>query len=118
MSEFLFVGERRSQQAIERGYRWEQGVSTAKVLFDSLRDIGIDPEEQEFMNLWNDNNELQEIPEGKNVVGMGQVVQKKLEELGVEYTPIVHPAARGEWRRRPKYVNHLRSRLKDGENND
>lgn len=42
--QMLFIGEKRSQQAIDNGWYWHMGVSTARVLFDSLRQIGINPE--------------------------------------------------------------------------
>ena len=103
----IFIGERRSQQAIDNNWCWQMGVSTAKVLFDALRQIGIEPTEHEFMNLWSDDGELQSVPEGE-LVAMGQVVQKQLDGMGIEYTGIVHPAARGAYRKREVYVSHLR----------
>ncbi len=64
------------------------------------------------MNLWSDDGELQPAPiRGVPVIAMGQKVQKKLDELGVEYIGIVHPAARGKWRKREVYVEHLREQL-------
>lgn len=113
MKEYLFVGETRSEQAKKNGWSWEQGVSTAKYLFDALRDVGITPEEQEYTNLWNDEGELQEIQTNKKVVGMGKVVQTKLKELGVEHIGIVHPAARGKWKKRDVYRSHLKEELND-----
>lgn len=114
MKERLFIGERRSQQAINNGWRWEQGVSTARVLFDSLREIGIDPESQEFMNLWDDEGNLQEVPEGKEIVAMGKRVEKKLDEMGIDHIAITHPAARGKIRKREIYIAHLREKLNEG----
>ena len=111
----LFMGEKRSQQAIDNGWHWYMGVSTAKVLFDSLRQIGIDPEKQDYMNLWSDSGVLQKIPKysGK-IVAMGQKVQAQLDKMGIKYIGIVHPAARGKWRKREVYVEHLEEQLLRG----
>ena len=111
MKEYLFIGEKRSQQAIDNDWEWKQGVSTAKVLFRALREAEIEPTEQDFANLWNDEGELQ-IPETElKIIGMGKVVQQKLNELGIEHTGIIHPAARGSIR--GKYIEHVRETLKN-----
>lgn len=107
----LFLGEKRSQQAIDNGWCWQMGVSTAKVLFNSLRAIGITPEEHVFANLWTDDGELQQIPAERPIIAMGNTVQSKLDELGIKYIGIVHPAARGKWRNRNAYVKHLKEKL-------
>ena len=114
----LFIGEKRSQQAIDNDWYWYMGVSTAKVLFDSLMAIGINPEQQDYMNLWSDKGMLKHFPDvllrvyGGRIVAMGQKVQKQLDEYGVKYIGIVHPAARGRWRKREVYIEHLREQLK------
>jgi hypothetical protein len=111
MKEYLFIGEKRSEQAIRNDWTWQKGISTAKFLFDALREIGITPEEQEFQNLWSDEGKLQEVVTEKCVVGMGQKVHKKLKEMGIEHIDIVHPAARGIYKRKEVYREHLRGRL-------
>jgi len=112
----LFIGEKRSQQAIDNNWHWYMGVSTAKVLFDSLRQIGIDPEKQDYMNLWSDEGVLQRLPYKYNefygnIVAMGQKVQKQLDKQGIKYIGIIHPAVRGKYRKRELYVEHLKERL-------
>jgi hypothetical protein len=110
---YLFVGVRRSQRAIDLGLRWEDGGLAAAVLFDALRASIFDPEEQEFINLWEDEGTLlissirrirrSSLP----VVGMGRRVQRKLTELGVFHKQMVHPAARGAIRKRSNYRIHV-----------
>jgi hypothetical protein len=107
----LFLGETRSEQAKRNGWHWHMGVSTAKVLFDSLREVGITPENQQYANLWSDNGVLQLPQTDQQIIAMGQKVQHKLDELGIEYIGIVHPAARGKWRNRKRYIEQLREKL-------
>lgn len=111
MKEYLFVGETRSEQAKKNGWCWQMGVSTAKVLFNALREVNIIPEDQEYTNLWDDNGNLV-IPETDlKIVGMGQKVHKKLEELGIEHIDIIHPAARGKIRKTELYNSHIKENL-------
>ena len=111
MREFLFVGETRSQQAKDHNWTWQSGRSTAKYLWDALKAVGIEPTEQEFTNLWSDDGELQPIQSELKVVAMGRTVQNKLNELGVKHIDIVHPAARGIYKRKEVYSSHLREKL-------
>lgn len=105
---FLFVGESRSATAIAKGYTWEnapyEGVNSAKKLFTALRNAGIEPREHSFANMFDDNGNAQEIiTDGKIVVAMGEKVQKELRQRGIDFIPIVHPAARGIWCKQEKY---------------
>lgn len=112
MKEFLFIGQTRSKQAKDRGYHWEDGVSTAKFLFEALKKIGIDPKEQEFQNLWDDDGKLQGIVmTDLIIVAMGKTVQNKLTKLGIEHVDVVHPAARGKYKNREVYSSHLKKQL-------
>jgi len=45
MKEFLFIGQTRSKQAKDRGYHWEDDVSSATFIFEALKKIGIVPKE-------------------------------------------------------------------------
>jgi hypothetical protein len=114
---YIFVGEKRSENAIKHGYTWQHGKSTAKFLFDALRTVGIDPGEQFFCNLYFDDGTLDgtmvEYLTGTDlkVVGMGKKVQKTLEDYLIPYIGIVHPAARGKYKQRETYALHLRERL-------
>ena len=105
---FLFVGENRSLTAITKGYTWDnapfEGVNSAKKLFAALRNAGIEPREHSFVNAFDDEGNPQEIiTNGKIVVAMGEKVQKELRQRGIEFIPIVHPAARGIWCKQEKY---------------
>jgi hypothetical protein len=105
---FLFVGENRSLTAIRKGYTWEnvpsEGALCAKKLFTALRNAGIEPREHSFINIEDDKGNPQEIiPDGRIVVAMGLKVQKELNERGIPFLPIVHPAARGIWCRQDEY---------------
>jgi hypothetical protein len=105
---FLFVGENRSATAIAKGYTWDnaphEGVNCAKKLFAALRNAGIEPREHSFANAFDDNGNPQEIiTDGKIVVAMGGKVQKELKQRGINFIPIVHPAARGIWCKQEKY---------------
>jgi hypothetical protein len=114
----LFVGEKRSQRAIDLGLTWKDGGLAAKPLFEALHAMGLRPEDQTFMNLWPDHSErvpwqrLARIRAHDLVVAMGQKVSRELERAGIEHTYIVHPAARGKIRKRSRYVNHVRKTLK------
>ena len=111
MKEYLFIGERRSEQAKRNNWSWQNGISTARFLFSTLREIGIEPDEQMFMNLWDDEGELQEIPTDRQIIAMGRIVQEKLSEMGIEHIGITHPAVRGAIRKRERYVDHLTEQL-------
>ena len=52
MVPFLFVGEKPSKTAFDRGLTWKDGKLAAKTLFDALRFGDIDPLEQAFVNLF------------------------------------------------------------------
>lgn len=105
---FLFVGEKRSPLAIKNGYTWQnvpdQSAHSSRKLFIALRNIGIEPRDHEFVNAWDDDGNPQEInSDGKIVIAMGLKVQKELSERGVQFIPIVHPAALGIWCRQGEY---------------
>jgi hypothetical protein len=118
MSEYLFIGERRSETAMRKGYHWNDEVLCAKKLLQALRSAGIEPQEQEFANLWHDDgtldpNTLEIISEtDAHVVAMGKKVQKELGKHGVIFTGINHPAARGIMCRKDVYQTHIQEILK------
>lgn len=115
----LFVGERRSQRAIDLGLTWRDGGLAAKPLFEAIRAMGLDPLAQTFMNLWPDDSErvpwqrLRRIREHPRVVAMGQKVAEQLARRGIPHIQIVHPAARGKIRKRSRYVRHVKEALKE-----
>ncbi len=111
---FLFVGEERSQKAIDMGVRWKDGRLAAAQLFDALEACGIDPAAQRFLNLFEgelDENLRRIRRAKKRVVAMGRRVQEVLDFHGIKHLEIVHPAARGKIRRKDRYAAHLRETL-------
>jgi hypothetical protein len=108
----LFVGEKRSQRAIDMDVTWKDGALAAKQLFDALVPLGIDPRKCDFCNLFEDGGEELVLSYTGDIIGMGKIVQQKLEDLEVEHFKIVHPAARGKIRRKDRYAAHLKEALK------
>lgn len=115
---FVFVGEKRSRKAIALGVTWEDGRLAAKTLHEALRAVGLDPDEQRFLNLYLDHlpgvvnpDALDQIRkllrDGWVIVGLGRVVQAGLKRLGIPHRPLVHPAARGAIRSRARYQRHV-----------
>jgi hypothetical protein len=115
---FVFVGERRSRRAIQMGVRWEHGRLCARTFHAALRAIGLDPEEQRYVNLYTDAEppavdeavlaRLRALPEdGIEVVALGQIVHRALERTGVAHRRLIHPAARGAIRARAAYQAHV-----------
>ncbi len=107
----LFVGEERSPTAIERGWTWESGRLAAKQLFDALSACDIDPARCRFAN-WFERGGPSAVRRHRGpVVAMGQKVQKAMAAAGIEYIPIVHPAARGHIRAKARYAAHIAEAL-------
>jgi hypothetical protein len=115
---FIFVGERRSRRAIQLGVRWEHGRLCARTLHAALRAIGLDPDQQGYVNLYFDAEPpaLDEAvlarlrtlaAEGVEIVGLGRIVQRALERAGVDHRQLIHPAARGAIRARAAYQAHV-----------
>lgn len=118
----LFVGERRSHQAVRIGATWESGGLAAKQLHDALRALNIDPHEQRYVNLWstpgtgpiNEHVDIsalvfiaESVAAGYTVIGMGQIVSRALSEHSITHLLMVHPAARGAIRRKDRYTAHV-----------
>jgi hypothetical protein len=114
---FVFVGERRSQWAVQLGVRWEDGRLAARTLHEALRAIGLDPHQQRYLNLYPDEGQRVVDPKtlarvramahaGFVIVGMGRLVQRALARGGVPHLPLIHPAARGAIRARASYHAH------------
>lgn len=117
MDRFIFVGEKRSQKAIDMEVTWRDGHLAAKQLFDALLLISIDPASQEFCNIFTDDGELNEetvrtLRETPYViVGMGKIVQDQLDALSIPHKKLVHPAARGKIRKKERYAEHVKTVL-------
>jgi hypothetical protein len=123
---FIFVGERRSQRAIQMGVRWEHGRLCARTLHAALRAIGLAPEEQAYVNLYFDAEppaldgaalaRLRALAaEGVEIVGLGRIVQRALARAGVDHRQLTHPAARGAIRARAAYQAHVATVLRRGQ---
>ncbi|MFZ2202302.1 MAG: hypothetical protein WAV56_02785, partial [Microgenomates group bacterium] len=79
--------------------------------------LGINPSEQEFINLFCDDGDINSeavaylLSTSLQVVGMGRLVQNGLDEEGIDHLKIVHPAARGKIRKKSRYKAHVRKVL-------
>lgn len=118
----LFVGERRSQTAQEKGWTWRDGRLAAKTLFEALRAIAVEPTEHAFCNLWADDSEdvtyyrermLRAVEQtgGRIIVALGAKVAAELRRLEIAHVALIHPAARGTIRGRGRYAAHVREVL-------
>lgn len=123
---FIFVGENRSKTAQEKGWSWQECQRTgiprlaAKPLLEALAEIKLNPNEQVFFNLWDDewkpNKFIPEIlkemaEDGEVIVAMGQKVHNELTKLSIPHKEMVHPAARGKIRRTDLYRKHVKEIL-------
>jgi hypothetical protein len=117
-AQFVFVGERRGQRAIQMGVRWEHGRLCAKTLHDALHAIGLDPVRQTYLNVYTDGDPptldddaltriVALVDSGAELVAMGRIVQRVLTRAGLPYRCLIHPAARGAIRARAAYQAHV-----------
>lgn len=111
---YLFVGERKSPTAIERGWSWQDGRLAAKQLFDALRELGVDPAMCAFANAY-ERGGMRIVralyAEGWLVIGMGQKAQERLALACIPHRAMVHPAARGSIRKKEVYAAHVKAVL-------
>ena len=108
----LFVGEKKSPTALRRGWSWEDGRLAAKQLFDALTACGVDPSTCNFANWFNTRDRSRIRGYTGPVFAMGKSVQVAMTKAGVEFTPLVHPAARGKIRQKQRYIAHVRDALR------
>ncbi len=105
------------------GVTWTDGRLAARTLFEALREVGIDPDAQYFVNVFEDSpgysldakavQRLRDLAaSGHELVGMGRRVQRALSRLGLRHTQLIHPAARGEIRATARYRRHVRDTLR------
>lgn len=117
MTKFLFVGERRSPLACSMGVTWESGRLAAKQLFDALESCGIPFKDCSFENWFDPYNHKGDFAGwvkalgSPKVVAMGKKVQDALRKKGIDFIPIIHPAARGTIRKKENYAEHIRQQL-------
>ena len=112
---FLFVGEKKSNRAMQMRVSWRDGRLAAKQLFDALHACGIDPAECDFAN-WLNMRDRKRVRDahisGTTIVGMGQIAQRGLSNSNIPHIKIIHPAARGRIRGKAVYKAHIRKMLK------
>lgn len=107
----LFVGEERSNRALSMGVKWEDGRLAAKQLFDALNDIGIDPKQCSFTNLFERGGKTIIKNHEGLVIAMGNKVAAGLSEMKVKHISIYHPAARGKIRKKEVYTAHVKQTI-------
>ncbi|HIJ11754.1 TPA: hypothetical protein HA278_06865 [Candidatus Woesearchaeota archaeon] len=111
----LFVGEKRSKTAIRMNVTWEDKRLASKQLFDAFESIGIDTDEFQFCNVFEPSIIMidEAVEENIPIVGMGNIAQVVLNKMGVPHTPMIHPAARGNIRKKQNYTEHVKNVLTD-----
>lgn len=109
----LFIGEKRSNKAIQMNVTWKNGKLAAKQLFDALIECKIPLDNCLFYNLWNDDNSLniEDLPRSDITIGLGKKVQKKLDQMNIKHLKMIHPAARGKIRKKENYIKHVKDIL-------
>lgn len=121
---FVFVGEKPSSRAVEIGASWTNGRLAAKTLHDALRACGIEPSEQQFINLFGDDPGAPTVAQdlrirrirqlaanGHTIVALGQKVSHSLSKHRVTHLRLIHPAARGPIRKKSRYCEHVATQL-------
>ena len=110
MKKYLFVGERRSDTAIRMNVTWVDKRLAAAHLSKAVENIGIDWNECEFKNVYEDDiNEIRSFD--GIVIAMGRKVERELKKVEILHEFIYHPATRGEVRNIEKYKNHVKERI-------
>jgi hypothetical protein len=113
---WCFVGENRSRTAVRMGVTWEDGRLCAGTLHSALREIGLEPSEQKYINLWPDDDKegpplitrIVEVQQcGLPVVALGMHVRHTLARHGIPHRTLTHPAARGKIRATQTYRLHV-----------
>jgi len=114
--QFFFIGERLSNRAIEMNVTWRDGALAAATLFDALKNLGLDPRQQHYRNLYispvrgaatDTADERRAVKVAKRAAGcglaivrMGRIVQHVLTCEQIPHLQLRHPVARGLGRRR------------------
>jgi hypothetical protein len=110
MKKYLFVGERRSETAIRMNVTWVDKRLAASHLSKALDHIGIDWNECEFKNVFEDDvNDIRNFT--GIIIGMGRKVERELKKLKIPHEFIYHPATRGAVRNIDKYKAHVKEQI-------
>jgi len=112
MNKFLFVGEERSNRAIEMGVTWKDRRLAAAHLSKAVEALGILWDECTFKNVFEDDIEDIKSFDGI-IVGMGRKVERELKKHQISHLYIHHPAARGKIRIIENYKAHVREQLEE-----
>jgi len=112
MNKILFVGEERSNRAIEMGVTWKDRRLAAAHLSKATDALGLDWNSLCFMNVYEDDIEDIRSFDGI-VVAMGRKVEKELKKHGIPHEYVHHPAARGKIRIIENYKAHVREQLEN-----
>ena len=112
MKNFLFVGEERSNRAIEMGVTWKDRRLAAAHLSKATDALGIEWNSITFKNVYEDDIEDIKSFDGI-IVGMGRKVERELKKHQISHLYIHHPAARGKIRIIENYVAHVREQLEE-----
>jgi len=112
MKNFLFVGEERSNRAIEMGVTWKDRRLAAAHLSKATDALGLDWNSLYFRNVYEDDIEDIRSFDGI-VVAMGRKVEKELKKHQIPHEYIHHPAARGKIRIIENYVAHVHEQLSE-----
>lgn len=116
MKKYLFVGERRSPTAIRMNVTWVDKRLAAAHLSKALDFIGINWNDCEFKNVFEDD--IDDIRKFKGVViAMGRKVEHELIKQKIQHEFIYHPATRGKVRIVENYKNHVKERIGHLKNN-
>jgi len=110
MKNILFVGEERSQTAIDKGWTWKDKRLAAAHLSKATDALGLDWDSLTFKNVFEDD--IKDIKSFKGiVVAMGRKVERELKKQQIKHYYIHHPAARGKIRIIENYKAHVREQL-------
>jgi len=110
LKKYLFVGEKRSDRAIQMNVTWVDKHLAAAPLYRALKEIGICWNECAFLNVFEDDiNDIKSF-EGI-IVAMGRSVEKELKRHQIRHEFIYHPATRGTVRKTENYNNHVKERI-------
>lgn len=110
MKKYLFVGERRSEKAKQMNVTWVDKRLAASHLSKALDFIGIDWNDCDFRNVFEDDiNDIKDF-DGV-VIAMGRKVERELKKHSIKHEFIYHPATRGSVRNIDRYKDHVKSRI-------
>lgn len=121
---YIFVGERPSISAWKFSKQWSDGAYAGKQLKDAIDKIDcLEFADITFCNLWVKPKEMANPATDEldlvdsiativryspwwTIVGMGKIVQNKLDFFGIKHLKLIHPAARGKIRKKNRYLKH------------